>query len=98
MPSLELLKTLALFFHCSIDELMGEKGLHLIQNNQRRNFWITASIALLATLATVVSTTLYVIELRKAAHTAFVQEIVRLDSVTRVDNNYRVTYENESVS
>jgi transcriptional regulator with XRE-family HTH domain len=96
MPSLELLKTLALFFHCSIDELLGEKGLHLIQNNQRRNFWITASIALLATLATVVSTTLYVIELRKAAQTAFVQEIVRLDSVTRVDNNYRVTYENEA--
>jgi len=98
MPSLELLKTLALFFHSSIDELLGEKGLHLIQNNQRRNFWITSSIALLATLATVVSTTLYVIELRKTGQMALVQEIVRLDSVTSIGNNYRVTYENEAGS
>jgi transcriptional regulator with XRE-family HTH domain len=64
-PSLDMLKSLALFFHTSIDDLLGEQGVSYSNDAEKtlldRRFGAIVSLAL-----TMVSTTLLIIELKRA--------------------------------
>ncbi len=94
-PSLDMLKSLALFFHTSIDDLLGEQGVQLFEHRQKKRFWIVASTAIVSLSLTMVSTTLLIIELKRAQTPTLVSEVIRLDAVTLTEDRYEVAYTDE---
>lgn len=98
MPSLDLLKSLSLFFHISIDELLGEEGLMLFKKNQKRKNLVIVSIAVASLALATVSSILYINELQKRTMNVPLTEIAHLNEVVRYQDYYEVTYESDDES
>ncbi len=95
MPSLELLKSLALFFHTSIDSLLGEEGVNRLEKRQNRKFVITSLIAVSALIIATLSTTLLIINRNNVPMTT--TKVIVIDSLNRLDGKYQIQYvENET--
>ncbi|MFA5235397.1 MAG: helix-turn-helix transcriptional regulator [Bacilli bacterium] len=91
-PSLDLLKSLALFFHTSIDELLGEQGVKMFDRRQKKRFGILTAVAIVALALTMASTTWLIIELKRAQTPVLTSEIICLDAVSLIDDRYTVSY------
>lgn len=91
MPSLELLKSLALFFHTSIDNLLGEEGVVRFEKKQNYRVLTISIIAVTALVIATLSTTLLLLN-KDGILIPEVTKIVRADEVIRNGLDYQVNY------
>ena len=91
MPSLELLKSLALFFHTSIDNLLGEEGIVRFEKKQNYRVLTISIIAVTALVIATLSTTLLLLNM-DGILIPEVTKIVRADEVIRNGLDYQVNY------
>jgi len=87
MPSLDLLKSLALFFHTSIDALLGEEGIRRLEKNQNRKFKLTSLVAVTSLVIATLSTTLLLLK-----NDVKETKKVLIESVYRSGDSYKISY------
>lgn len=91
MPSLELLKSLALFFHTSIDSLLGEEGIKRLEKSHNQKYLITSLIAVAALVIATLSTTLLILNKNEMLVTEQTKYVL-IDSLTRQGDTYEINY------
>jgi len=87
MPSLDLLKSLALFFHTSIDALLGEEGIKRLEKNHNRKFKLTSLVAVTSLVIATLSTTLLLLK-----NDVEETKTVLINSVYRSGDSYTIGY------
>jgi hypothetical protein len=85
------LKSLALFFHTSIDNLLGEEGVVRFEKKQNYRVLTISIIAVTALVIATFSTTLLLLN-KDGILIPEVTKIVRADEVIRNDLDYQVNY------
>ena len=96
MPSLDLLKSLALFFHVSIDALLGEEGIKLYESSRTKKNMALVGIAVLALVIATVSTTLFAIEKNRQINETSVTSLVQVSSVSYTNQRFTLKYEDNN--
>lgn len=88
MPSLELLKSLALFFHTSIDNLLGEEGIARFEKKSNHRMLTISILAIAALVIATVSTAVLLVNSFLTEET----KIILVDEVSREGELYKINY------